>query len=301
MKISKKYQKNTRKEKFIRTSLVASLMLTIGIGIFGLTGNLQKLMSELNSSASAADPKGPAVFFIPHQDDEVLSMGGAIKAHVTAGRDVKIVLVTDGGASGVKGVLCPKYSQINKYECDRVAFSQARNKEFEASLRALGINVVIGTNVFYENKLDGALTQADATAVINKYITLYKGIGTGGSYKTMSWIDAHPDHYRLGYALNTLCKTGQVPNNDCRFYQFSRYWSIATPPSSNYTDTTTATANAAKEYNVWDPNSGRFAIGYRSVSADFTTIANSPTTRAHIDDRNWSNANTATWLATNQK
>jgi hypothetical protein len=41
----------------------------------------------------------PAVFLLPHQDDEMV-MAGAIREHVLAGRPVHVVIFTDGGATG---------------------------------------------------------------------------------------------------------------------------------------------------------------------------------------------------------
>jgi hypothetical protein len=41
----------------------------------------------------------PAIFYIPHQNDETLSKGVAITQHLDAGREVIAVLYTDGAGS----------------------------------------------------------------------------------------------------------------------------------------------------------------------------------------------------------
>lgn len=41
----------------------------------------------------------PAIFYSPHQDDEAIAMGGAIYEHVSVGRPVYLVLLTNGHPS----------------------------------------------------------------------------------------------------------------------------------------------------------------------------------------------------------
>jgi hypothetical protein len=50
-----------------------------------------------NTNAVAA----PAFFILPHQDDEMF-MAGAIREHVLAGREVHVVIVTDGAATNAR-------------------------------------------------------------------------------------------------------------------------------------------------------------------------------------------------------
>lgn len=47
----------------------------------------------------------PAVYFVPHQDDETLSMSVDILRHIAAGRETHIVLFTDGGNTGARYVI----------------------------------------------------------------------------------------------------------------------------------------------------------------------------------------------------
>src|SRR4029453_4981728 len=53
-----------------------------------------------SSMAAWTDPR--AVFFAPHPDDETLGMGVAVANHVAAGRQVRVVAVTGGGASATR-------------------------------------------------------------------------------------------------------------------------------------------------------------------------------------------------------
>src|ERR1035437_1374650 len=84
-----------------------------------------------------------AYFFTPHQDDETLSMGAAIKEHVAAGRKVYVVLLTDGGASAV----CSTYPT-------RAACVTERDREFLAAVYSLGATPIIPS----DRMADGTLT-----------------------------------------------------------------------------------------------------------------------------------------------
>lgn len=199
---------------------------------------------------------GAAVFFIPHQDDETLTMAADIRAHSVAGRQVVIVLVTDGSASRDRDAMC-----INKGVCLTVPeFVTARNAEQFAAIQHLAP----GAQIFYENYQDGALTEAQATTAISKYVSLFPN----GSYKTMSWLDEHPDHIALGQALRTMDNAGLIPNSDSRFEQFRAYWD-SMPMTGLFVDADATVAEAYDEYYYWNPPIGRYAIGSQSVPEFF--------------------------------
>jgi len=52
----------------------------------------------------AVDARGaaPAIFYVPHQDDDYLAMALGIAEHVAAGRAVKAILYTNGGNGGLR-------------------------------------------------------------------------------------------------------------------------------------------------------------------------------------------------------
>ena len=211
---------------------------------------------------------GAAVFFIPHQDDETLTMAADIRAHFVAGRQVVIVQVTDGSASGARSAMC-----ANKAVCLTVhEFVIARNAEQFAAIQHLAP----GAQIFYENCQDGALTQARATTVINKYVSLFPN----GSYKTMSWLDKHPDHIALGQALRTLNNEGSIPNGDSRFEQSRLYWDTM-PVDGLFVGPDDAVPAAYDEYYHWNPPIGRCAIGSQSVPAMFDAARLDPRSKYH--------------------
>jgi len=199
---------------------------------------------------------GAAVFFIPHQDDETLTMAADIRAHFVDGRQVVIVLVTNGSASQARNTMC-----TNKSVCLTVPeFIVARNAEQFAAIQHLAP----GAQIFYENLQDGALTQSQATTTITKYVSLFPN----GSYRTMSWLDEHPDHIALGQALRTMNNAGLIPDSDSRFEQFRAYWDIM-PIDGLFVAPDAAVAAAYDEYYYWNPAIGRYAIGSQSVPTFF--------------------------------
>ena len=199
---------------------------------------------------------GAAVFFIPHQDDETLTMAADIRAHFIAGRQVVIVQVTDGSASQARETMC-----TNKGVCLTVPeFVVARNAEQFAAIQHLAP----GAQIFYENYQDGALTQAQATTTITKYMSLFPN----GSYKTMSWLDEHPDHIALGEALRAMNNAGLIPDSDSRFEQFRAYWDTM-PMTGLFIDPDATVTAAYEAYYYWNPAIGRYAIGSQSVPAFF--------------------------------
>lgn len=160
---------------------------------------------ELTITAPAAQAYTgtPVFFFAPHQDDETLFMGAAVRQHVLAGRKVYVVLMTDGGASGV----CKR-----DYPGDRAGCVAERDREFVAAVRSMGAIPIIRT----DRMADGTLTVAYAKKVILSY---YANVNYKlASYKTMSETDASPDHANLGKGLAAAHIT------DSRWYMKRTEW-----------------------------------------------------------------------------
>jgi LmbE family N-acetylglucosaminyl deacetylase len=208
------------------------------------------------------------VFFIPHQDDETLTMAADIRAHFVEGRQVVIVLVTDGSASRVRNAMC-----ASKGVCLTVReFVVARNAEQFAAIQHLAP----GAQIFYENYQDGALTQAQATTAITKYVSLFPN----GSYKTMSWLEENPDHIALGQALKTMNDAGLIPNNDSRFEQNRTFWDTM-PVNGLFVAADEKVPAAYDEFYYWNPPIGRYAIGSQSVPSMFDAARLDPRSKYH--------------------
>lgn len=245
--------------KFLAATLVAVAgMLSLGVQ---------------SSPVSAAPPRAqsPIVFYVPHQDDETLSMGAVIREHVLNKREVHVVLVTDGSASGAKAKVEAKLGHTITVE----EFVKARNNEFLAALEKLGVQK---RRVYFEGLKDGALTYDQAGTVISKYQGLYP---TAGHY-TISWKDDHNDHAQLGLHLRDKCLAGSIYNNDCQFMQFRRYWDkYPVSPYLTLQPHGDAEKLANREYLVWAPELTRYSVGYFSVPHDLDTHYADPISRQH--------------------
>lgn len=208
----------------------------------------------------------PAVYFVPHQDDETLTMGADIENHWRHGRYVIIVMMTRGDASGVLA----KFQSTTYPSMTATQFIDGRNSEMRAAVGHLGVRP---WRIFYEGLQDSAtgtgMTQPQVEAVMAKWMARYPR----GSFKTMHSKDDHPDHRTMAYAMDAQCKARHL--TDCRYLQFRRYWTKYPVAGTLYRGSASYLA-AANEYKVLDPAHGRYAIGSQSVPKDFAALPAAP-------------------------
>lgn len=222
---------------------------------------------------SRAGASGPAVFLLPHQDDEIF-LAGSIKQHVVAGRNVHVVMVTDGGSTRAKDKINTRLRLEGRSPLSRTQLIEARNNEFMASMISLGVNK---SNIHFANKeigpyyIDGKLTKYKAREVIDYY---YNKLGNG-SYKTVSAgigspnsNYSHNDHKALFLALRETSKIG-----DQRFYNDKEIPGVTVQENITYFKWNYKTYNlltykktALENYFLYNPNIGRYSVGYFSVS-----------------------------------
>lgn len=236
------------------------------------------MMSLGTATPASGTTLPPAVFIVPHQDDELLSMGSAIQAHIAAGRDVWVVVVGDGTKSGVRAQLCPRYDFCP--EMTEPDFGHSRDLENQDSLLALGVKP---DHILREHKPENSLAYY-AGPVIDGLIARF---GPNASYATMSWLDIHPDHRALGNVLNNRYGNGKISSP--RFYQFQRYWdNVPTPRYGYYKPTNPAGISSATEaYYYENPSESRFGIGSKSVPDDFDALKLNPASKWHLPNDQW--------------
>ena len=210
------------------------------------------------------------LFFTPHQDDETITMGAAIRHHLEYGHDVYVVLMTDGGASGARAK-----TGLNVYD-----FIDARVDEMTRACRQLGVQF---DNVILASPLanDGQLTADLAQEIINDAI-YYIG-GTDIKLKTLSDVNLsvrHPDHIAAGQGLRRF--TGQY---DIKFYvepyNLTAVKNTGKIVGTENCATPTAVKNAVNEYKTVDHVADKYGIGNLSVSADLTITYNNPVSYYH--------------------
>ncbi len=283
--------------KFVRPlSKSVVLLLSIVLVVLGGVGVYQFYVAQnkkITESASLVSDLLPVVFLLPHQDDEMF-MGGAMQQAVASGRQVYVVMVTDGSASSARHIINgedsnhhPVFDTVYRrfhrparegYDpLDARAFTEARNKEYVSSVAALGIPP---DHIWFANPgevfgsetplyINDTLTIATASQAIDQ---VFKIVGDG-TYVTLAAnlgaLNAqHGDHLALREALREFKGIHQK-----QF--FSEKIGDGHPQPVRPLELTQK-GLALAHYFVWDPKNGRFAIGEHSVPALLHRWAKSP-------------------------
>ncbi|MGI9018410.1 MAG: PIG-L deacetylase family protein [Euzebya sp.] len=120
---------------------------------------------------------GPALVLAPHPDDEAIGPGGAIARHVDEGDEVRVVVLTSGGATagGRADVIARR----------------------EAESRRAVVHLGLGTEPVFSRLPDGRLAQH--MDELTSLITMH-GQGVGCVY-VPSLLDRHPDHAAAARAV----------------------------------------------------------------------------------------------------
>lgn len=246
---------------------------------------------------SGHSQKRTILYFSPHQDDELLSMGIDICNSISEGHDVHVILCTDGSKCKIRGELangkeCNEHPGNHTYHLTEEEFITARDKEFRESCRALGVedgNVHILKSRF----TDGKLTICDSKKTILRYLSVM------GPDCVVCTLDPNlennrqqRDHKGLGYAAVELFNAGVI--RELRVFT-EPYFSEFFHHKTNFVrgkvraviDTATAVAEekiqkAVEAYSYWEPEAGRYAVGYHDIAKAFDSLLQNGTSYCHI-------------------
>lgn len=204
------------------------------------------------------------IYYIPHQDDEVITFGVSIHDHVVKGRDVHVVLLTDGANSAVR----------EKLDLTPEEFSDARNREFDLAVDILGVDPDNVEKIGYS---DGALKVEEVEEVIREY----EGRYPNASHKTFSYYDPHEDHANAGHALRNLMDEGVI--EDGTFYFGNNFTPLDVEiKKDNYDeDYRDVIVEASRAYKQEDFANGMYGIGWKSVPEYFITLEENPVSPYH--------------------
>lgn len=246
------------------------------------------------TAAAAATAGRPALFVIPHPDDETLAAGVVLAEHVAAGRDVHILLLSRGEKSAVLDVLngtktsgwwgVPHDPAVEGYApLTETTFGAARQRELIAAMGALGIPA----DRLHEAGLPNeGVTIATAKAAIIAAADIIGG--DVGLWAPSHTVDNHPDHLAAGQAVQQLGVDDPTRWWDRRYYVLPSYWADSRLSQVQWwwdnpaNATITARArNACRVYGSWQPRAGVFACGYQSVPAMFSQIDTTPKCLVH--------------------
>jgi LmbE family N-acetylglucosaminyl deacetylase len=239
-----------------------------------------------------ADPTGaPVVFYTPHQDDETLFMGQVIAHHASVGREVHVVLCSNGSPSQVlqelNGTIADNtwwggthYPAREGYQPLTAAeFGLARTEELIAACGQLGVpreRVHFGLadgSAPTSDLLPDAVSRAWADEVILSWTEHFEAAGTPAQgHFTTWWKDPHADHAALGQSLHAyriadpvrwatgrwLVKPEQAVEAAAQAYAV---------PAAVATQVTFLSKHAGLCYGAWCPPQS-YAIGYHSVGGN---------------------------------
>lgn len=221
------------------------------------------------------------IYFAPHQDDELLTMGVDICRNARKGHEVHVVLCTDGSKSNMRlvvgnGKACSKHEGLHLYNLSVEAFIQARDREFTGSCLALGVKPE-NIHIAPTRDIDGSLTQSNAQKIVRYYLDRLGADALVCTHSPLSGPKQHRDHRTLGQAVDSLLKQGVI--RKAKFFVEPYHYSYveANPrPLPGYPERISASASVKEQvrqaigsYSRWDPEHGRYAVGYHSVTTEF--------------------------------
>ena len=216
-------------------------------------------------------------YFSPHQDDELLNLGTAMCKDIDAGHEVFCVLCTDGGASGARQLIgnrcgCQWHGGVHGYPLSTAEFSDARDREFKASCLAIGLpdsHILIPAG----RAQDGRMTVAQAAAIMKDAIKGFPAeLVTVKTLAEVMWEKQNPDHTAAARAALRLWEEGGCAVTE----EYLETILFPAPENTDIPETLTPDAAqkerllaAAGEYCLWQPEAGRFAVGFHSVADEF--------------------------------
>lgn len=212
----------------------------------------------------------PVIWYVPHPDDETIFMGGTL--HRTRERRNILVLLSQGGAS----TAMRKVDAQLQHPLGVREFMAGRVREMSAALAAIGVRE---RDVVRHDLPDGSLEQDAVHALIADLARRHPG----AQHRTMSYLDPHRDHAAAGAALRRAHREGLV--SDAVFHLpvplVSADLGERAPLSRSDVE---AKRVALREYQVWDPTRGRYAIGMTSVASLIRDQLADPVERVHGPD-----------------
>ncbi len=222
--------------------------------------------------------KKTIIYFAPHQDDELLSMGIALCISLREGKDVHVVLCSDGSKSKVRfklrnGQPCEKHEGIHCYDLSEEEFTKARDREFQGSCEALGVK---RENIHIPEKraVDGSLSDEEAKEIVERAL---QEIDPHAEVCTIypNGSSQHKDHTALGRAVMSLYEEGTIEKVSFFLEPYCVKQSLKEDPSLKLAVAEAGLLmkqkikKAIASYSLWKPEEGRYAIGYHSVTDDF--------------------------------
>lgn len=219
-------------------------------------------------------PSKTVLYFAPHQDDELLSMGIDIAVSVKNGYDVHVIMVTDGASSNVRLRLgdrkyCEQCHETHVFDLTKEDFTATRDQEFFGCCAALGVKK---ENVHFadERIVDGNITLDKAKDIIKTFVERIDKDSTVCTIYPNAPEVHHRDHRTLGLAAKELFDEGVVKHIVLMEEPYVAVEVDHAPeeePTVFYApdDIAKMIEKAVSSYFLWDPKNKRYAVGFHSV------------------------------------
>lgn len=206
------------------------------------------------------------VYINPHQDDESIDMGLDIIRDVKDGRNVYLILMTDGAKSGVFDALNGDLNSKGYSKISREEFVYMRNMEMISALKTMGVkreNIILCS---YKNL---ELQKEDVIREIEKFENSH---GNNFSYKTLA---KNSNDKSMGNTDHFACYDGVKEfadkNNRSATYFSSKpkdetYGIVYRYPTK---EEEKIWREALSKYGEKNYSSASYGVGYRSVYRTF--------------------------------
>ena len=227
-------------------------------------------LSACTKTPGSAHPEYDTVlYFSAHQDDETLEDFGGILQDLREGKNVHVILISDGSASGVY-----KHLLEEGYEMTREEFSASRDAEFTGALLALGVKSE-NIHLVKDRLTDGTLpdNQDKVREIFLYYLELYPDSAVRTHMYFLENVKNHKDHTTVGDIAAELYDSGQIrylrlfidPWVREDFEKNVEKKLLRLPESSLTKNEKNALQGAIDSYALVDPDNHRYGIGARSV------------------------------------
>lgn len=212
----------------------------------------------------------PVIWYVPHPDDDALFMAGSI--YRSRDRRNILVALTRGGGSGAIALINAKIER----PLSREDFMRARCRELEAAARAVGVD---NRDVIWHDLPDGGVNEDDVHRIILQMARRHPR----AEHRAMSYLDRHDDHAAIGRALRRAYREGVVA--EATFHVPVGYAEDGLGTRVPLGRPALRAKRAAlREYQRWDPDNGRYAVGTHSVKKLINTQMRRPAERVHGPD-----------------
>lgn len=210
------------------------------------------------------------IWYIPHPDDDALFMGGSI-FRCRERRNI-LVPLTRGGGSGAIALINAKLERPLSLE----DFMRARCTELTAAARAVGVDE---SDVIWQDLPDGGVDEEEVHRIILRIAKRHPR----AEHRAMSYLDQHKDHAAIGRALLRAYREGAVA--EATFHLPVGYADEGLGTRVPLGRPARRAKRAAlREYQRWEPENGRYAVGTHSVKKLIKDQLKRPEERVHGPD-----------------